>query len=81
MSAVDGSRAAPEHHPTAGFRTVARAVAWRSIHNFLYNKALLIGQPTAGRAVEFSDLPLNGGKVFAQQFEELFSVNGGGCAH
>ncbi len=29
----------------------------------LYNKALLIGQPTAGRAVEFSDLPLNGGKV------------------
>lgn len=27
-----------------------------------YNKALLIGQPTAGRAVEFSDLPLNGGK-------------------
>ena len=29
----------------------------------LYNKALLIGQSTAGRAVEFSDLPLNGGKV------------------
>ena len=29
----------------------------------LYNKALLIGQPTAGRAVEFSDLPLNGGRV------------------
>lgn len=29
----------------------------------LYNKALLIGQQTAGRAVEFSDLPLNGGKV------------------
>lgn len=28
----------------------------------LYNKALLIGQSTAGRAVEFSDLPLNGGK-------------------
>jgi C-terminal processing protease CtpA/Prc len=29
----------------------------------VYNKALLIGQPTAGRAVEFSDLPLNGGRV------------------
>lgn len=29
----------------------------------LYDKALLIGQPTAGRAVEFSDLPLNAGKV------------------
>jgi carboxyl-terminal processing protease len=28
-----------------------------------YNKALIIGQPTAGRAVEFSDLPLNGGRV------------------
>ncbi len=28
--------------PQAGFRTVARAVAWRSIHNFLTNKALLI---------------------------------------
>ena len=31
-----------EHRPQAGFRTVARAVAWRSIHNFLTNKALLI---------------------------------------
>ncbi len=29
----------------------------------LYNKALIIGQPTAGRAVELSDLPLNSGKV------------------
>ena len=29
----------------------------------LQNKALLIGQPTAGRAVEFSDVPLNGGKI------------------
>ncbi|MBA2585496.1 MAG: hypothetical protein H0U99_03325 [Chthoniobacterales bacterium] len=26
-------------------------------------KALIIGQPTAGRAVEYSDLPLTGGKV------------------
>lgn len=29
----------------------------------LYNKALVIGQPTAGRAVEYSELPLNGGRV------------------
>lgn len=28
----------------------------------LQNKALLIGQPTAGRAVEYSDLPLNNGR-------------------
>jgi hypothetical protein len=29
----------------------------------LYNKALVIGQPTAGRAVEYSDLKLPSGKV------------------
>lgn len=29
----------------------------------LHNKALIIGQPTAGQAVEFSDLPLNGGRI------------------
>jgi C-terminal processing protease CtpA/Prc len=29
----------------------------------LYTKALIIGQPTAGRAVEYADLPLNGGKT------------------
>ncbi len=29
----------------------------------LYNKALIIGQPTAGQAVEYSDLPLNSGRV------------------
>ncbi|MEY2480352.1 MAG: carboxyl-terminal processing protease [Verrucomicrobiota bacterium] len=29
----------------------------------LYNKALIIGQSTAGRAVEYSDLPLASGKV------------------
>lgn len=29
----------------------------------VYNKALIIGQPTAGRAVEFSDLPLHGGRI------------------
>jgi hypothetical protein len=29
----------------------------------LYNKALVIGQATAGRAVEYSDLPLHGGRM------------------
>jgi hypothetical protein len=29
----------------------------------LYNKALVIGQATAGRAVEYSDLPLHGGRT------------------
>jgi carboxyl-terminal processing protease len=29
----------------------------------LYNKALVVGAPTAGRAVEYSDLPLNGGRI------------------
>lgn len=28
-----------------------------------YNKTLIIGQPTAGRAVEYSDLPLNNGRI------------------
>jgi len=29
----------------------------------LYNKALIVGQPTAGRAVEYSDLKLSSGKI------------------
>jgi hypothetical protein len=29
----------------------------------LYDRALTVGQPTAGRAVEYSDLPLPGGKI------------------
>lgn len=29
----------------------------------LQNKALIIGQPTAGQAVEYSELPLNGGRI------------------
>jgi ABC-2 type transport system permease protein len=41
VSAADSRRAA-EHRPTAGFRAVSRAVAWRSVHNFLTNKALLM---------------------------------------
>jgi hypothetical protein len=29
----------------------------------LYNRALIVGQPTAGRAVEYSDLPLQSGRL------------------
>ncbi|HEV3409382.1 MAG TPA: S41 family peptidase [Chthoniobacterales bacterium] len=29
----------------------------------VHNKALIIGQPTAGRAVEYSELPLNSGRI------------------
>jgi ABC-2 type transport system permease protein len=42
VSPAAAPRSATEHRPTAGFQAVARAVAWRSIHNFLTNKALLI---------------------------------------
>jgi ABC-2 type transport system permease protein len=40
VSAAAEPRGAADR-PTAGFQAVARAVAWRSIHNFLNNKALL----------------------------------------
>ncbi|MEP6821300.1 MAG: S41 family peptidase [Chthoniobacterales bacterium] len=36
----------------------------------LYTKALLIGQTTAGRAVEYSDLPLNGGRILRAAVSE-----------
>jgi ABC-2 type transport system permease protein len=42
QQASAGAASAAAHRPTAGFRAVARAVAWRSIHNFLHNKSLLI---------------------------------------
>jgi ABC-2 type transport system permease protein len=42
VSAASDTRGAAEHRPSAGFGAVSRAVAWRSIHNFLNNKALLI---------------------------------------
>jgi ABC-2 type transport system permease protein len=34
--------AAAESRDPAGFRTIARAVAWRSVHNFLTNPAFLV---------------------------------------
>src|SRR2546423_912202 len=41
-----------------------------------YNKALIIGQPTAGRAAEYSDLPLPGGKILRLAVAEMVSPDG-----
>jgi len=38
----------------------------------LYNRALVIGQPTAGRAVEYSDLKLPSGKILRVAVGEAF---------
>ena len=42
----------------------------------LYDKALIIGQPTAGRAVEYSDLHLPGGKILRTAVGEVVSPEG-----
>src|SRR5215831_3867167 len=41
-----------------------------------YNKTLIIGQPTAGRAAEYSDLPLPGGKILRLAVAEMISPDG-----
>jgi Peptidase family S41 len=41
-----------------------------------YNKALVIGQPTAGRAAEYSDLPLPNGKALRLAVAEMVSPEG-----
>jgi hypothetical protein len=41
-----------------------------------YNKALVIGQPTAGRAAEYSDLPLPSGKSLRLAVAEMISPDG-----
>jgi len=41
-----------------------------------YDKALVIGQPTAGRAVEYSDLSLPSGKILRVAVAELISPEG-----
>ena len=41
-----------------------------------YNKALVIGQPTAGRGAEYSDLPLPDGKMLRVAVAELISPDG-----
>lgn len=42
----------------------------------VYAKALVIGQPTAGRAVEYSDLPLPSGKVLRVAVAEVILPEG-----
>jgi hypothetical protein len=41
-----------------------------------YNKALIIGQPTAGRAADYSDLPLPGSKILRLAMAEMVSPEG-----
>jgi len=41
-----------------------------------YDKALIMGQPTAGRAVEYSDLPLPSGKILRVAVAEIVSAEG-----
>jgi C-terminal processing protease CtpA/Prc len=41
-----------------------------------YDKALVIGQSTAGRAVEYSDVPLPGGKILRVAVAEAISPEG-----
>jgi hypothetical protein len=41
-----------------------------------HNKALIIGQPTAGRAAEYSDLPLSGSKILRVAVAEMISPDG-----
>jgi C-terminal processing protease CtpA/Prc len=42
----------------------------------LYQKALVIGQPSAGRAVEYSDLPLPSGKILRVASAEAVMPDG-----
>jgi Peptidase family S41 len=41
-----------------------------------YTKALVIGQPTAGRAAEYSELPLPSGKILRLAVAEMISPDG-----
>ncbi|PYJ31033.1 MAG: hypothetical protein DMF24_01440 [Verrucomicrobia bacterium] len=41
-----------------------------------YDKALVMGQPTAGRAAEYSDLPLPNGKLLRLAVAEMISPDG-----
>jgi peptidase S41-like protein len=52
-----------------GAETIAAALRF-------YVKAMLIGQPTSGRAVEYSDLPLPSGKILRMATSEAVSPDG-----
>ena len=55
--------------------TVGAAEATAAALRF-YDKALVIGQPTAGRAAEYSDLPLPNGKILRLAVAEMISPEG-----
>jgi Peptidase family S41 len=55
--------------------TVGAAEAIAAALRF-YNKALVIGQTTAGRAAEYSDLSLPSGKILRVAVAEMFSPDG-----
>lgn len=52
-----------------GAETIAAALRF-------YDKALIIGQPTSGRAVEYSDLPLPSGKILRVAVSEAVGPDG-----
>ena len=55
--------------------TAGGAEAFASALRF-YDKALVIGQPTAGRAVEYSDLPLPSGKILRVAVADVVAADG-----
>jgi C-terminal processing protease CtpA/Prc len=55
--------------------TAGAAEALAAVLRF-YDKALVIGQPTAGRAVEYSDLSLPSGKILRVAVAEIVSPEG-----
>ena len=55
--------------------TVAGAEALAAALRF-YDRSLIIGQPSAGRAVEYSDFPLSSGKVLRVAVSEAISPDG-----
>lgn len=61
--------------PLADGDTAGGAEALASALRF-YDKALIIGQPTAGRAVEYSDLPLPSGKILRVAVAEVVAPDG-----
>ena len=55
--------------------TAGGAEAFASALRF-YDKAMIIGQPTASRAVEYSDLPLPSGKILRVAVSEVVAPDG-----
>jgi carboxyl-terminal processing protease len=62
MVLLDGETSGPAEAMAAAFKA--------------HNQALLIGQPSAGRAVEYSDFPLTSGKLLRVAVGEVIGPNG-----